>query len=199
MLRTVAAKHVAAVALLATLLLSGCGASLPACPATPPSAGEYRLGVGDKIEVDVVGLPPTYQQVNGAFTIQSDGTVAVPIAGSFTAAGSSAPELADKISHALVLPSLFNQPPKVTVEVSAPQSYFVLGEVARPGSYTYRPGLNSFSAVADAGGATFRGNQDYGTLYRDGEYCTANLALTKGVAPTPIRPGDVLKVPEVVF
>lgn len=200
MLRTFATKHVSAVALLATLLLAGCGgASLPDCPASPAAGEHSRLGVGDKIEVDVVGLPEAYRQVNGSFTIQSDGTVSVPIAGSFPAAGATGSELADKIAQALVMPSLFNQPPKVTVEVNSPQSYYVLGEVSKPGSYPYEPGLNSASAVATAGGVTYRGNQDYGVIYRDRQYCKANLGVTQGPPPTPIHPADVLRVPEVAF
>lgn len=200
MLRTFATGHVSTFALLATLLLGGCaGASLPACPATPAPAAQSRLGVGDKIQVDVLGLPTAYQQVNGTFTIQPDGTVSVPIAGAFPAAGVTASALADKISQALVMPSLFNQPPRVTVEVNTPQAYFVLGEVSKPGSYPYQSGLNSASAVATAGGVTYRANKDYGTILRDGQYCKASLGMTQSATPTPIHPGDILNVLEVAF
>jgi protein involved in polysaccharide export with SLBB domain len=190
-------------ALLAILSLSACSsvASLSSCPETPATgaAGQYDLRVGDKVEVDVVDLPAAYKQVSGDFIIQSDGSVAVPIAGRFPAAGSTDSELADKIARALVLPSLFNTPPKVTVELVTPQPYFILGEVTKPGSYPFSPGLSVYSAIATAGDFTYRANKSYALVFRGNQACKASLSVADPSAPTPIYPGDIIRIPEVAF
>ena len=44
----------------------------------------------------------------------------------------------------------------MTVEVANFRPFYILGEVAKPGEYPFKGGLNVLSALALAGGSTYR-------------------------------------------
>jgi polysaccharide export outer membrane protein len=77
------------------------------------------------------------------------------------------------------------------VQVLAYRPIFVLGEVAKPGQYAYQPGMTMLTAVAVAGGFTYRGVQDYAADVRslNGEVTEGNVTPESFLAP-----GDVIKV-----
>jgi polysaccharide export outer membrane protein len=156
-------------------LLGGCGAigsdqvasalagSTPSGSTAPPtSTAQLRLAPGDKIRVTVYGE----DKISGEYQIDNSGTVSLPLAGTVEAAGLTKPEL----EHALTekLKSGYLRNPKVTVDVVSFRPFYVLGEVAKPGEYPYRSGLNVLSAIAIAGGATYRANNTVVLIQRSG-------------------------------
>jgi protein involved in polysaccharide export with SLBB domain len=71
-----------------------------------------------------------------------------------------------------------------------------LGEVAKPGEYQFRSGLNVLSAIAIAGGATYRANNSKVLIQRSG----ATEVTEYPQSPTvTVMPGDVVRVPERFF
>lgn len=81
--------------------------------------------------------------------------------------------------------------PSVSVEVLAYRPVFVLGEVAKPGQYPYQPGMSALTAVAIAGGFTYRAVQDYMSVIRS----TGGTAVEGIAQPSSFSaPGDVIKV-----
>src|SRR5215470_1521737 len=58
--------------------------------------------------------------------------------------------------------------PKVTVDVVSFRPFYVLGEVQKPGEYQFRSGLNALSAIAIAGGPTYRANTSKVMIQRSG-------------------------------
>jgi polysaccharide export outer membrane protein len=95
-------------------------------------------------------------------------------------------------------PSLKNniRNPKVTVDVTSYRPFYVLGEVQKPGEYQFRSGLNVLSAIAIAGGATYRASTSTVVIQRSG----SNELKEFPQSPTVlVMPGDVVRVPERYF
>ncbi len=165
------------------------GRDLQALPAYQPQT--YRLGPGDQLRVLTFGE----DQLTGEFRVDDQGQIAMPLIGNVTAAGRSPKELESEIARALLRGDYLKNP-HVTVEVIAYRPIFVLGEVAKPGQYPYQPGMTFLTAVAIAGGFTYRGVQDYGEVVRTNK----GVAISGRVSQNSfLAPGDVVRVLERYF
>lgn len=174
---------------LATLLLSSCGPDLPPLPTTP--TGPYRLGIGDEVRVITFGE----SQLTGQFAVNDSGYIAVPLLGLVPARGLTTAQLENRIATLLRRGNLIKNP-SVSVEVTAYRPVFILGEVEKPGRYPYEPGMTVLTAVAIAGGFTYRAVKGHVRILR-----TNGGPAVEGVAPrnTYLEPGDVITVLERTF
>ena len=86
--------------------------------------------------------------------------------------------------------------PSVAVEVIAYRPIYVLGEVNKPGQYAYQPGMTVVTAVAVAGGFTYRAVEGYAAVVR-----TVEGKAIEGRASRQafVQPGDVITVFERRF
>ena len=181
-----------AVALLLLLLpLAACapGAGLPKLPPAP--SGPYRLGAGDKLRMLTVADPA----LDGDFRISGAGDIELPLLGRFHAAGFTASGLARALEYALKAAGL-ERAPSVAVEVLRYRPVFVLGEVHKPGAFPYQPGMTVLTAVAEAGGFTYRAVTGYAEVVRSrhGGALTARAGRDAALSP-----GDVVTVFERRF
>ena len=86
--------------------------------------------------------------------------------------------------------------PKVTVDVASFRPFYILGEVGKAGEYPFKSGLNVMSAMALAGGATYRASRSTVMIQHAGE----NGFKAYPMSPTiPVLPGDLIRVPERYF
>ena len=152
--------------------------------------GEIRLAAGDKIRVTVFGE----DKLSGDFEVDPAGSVSLPLAGTMQAAGLTKPEFERQLSERLKGTYLRN--PKVTVDVANFRPFYVLGEVQKPGEYPYRSGLNVLSAIAVAGGSTYRASTSKVLIQRSG---TVELSEYPQSPTVSVMPGDVIRVPERYF
>ena len=165
------------------------GADLPQLPDYSP--GGYRLGGGDQIRIITFGS----DQLSGQFHVDDQGNVAVPLVGNVKASGMTASQFATKLQTELDAQK-FLRDPKVSVEVLTYRPIFVLGEVNKPGQYPYSPGMTMLTAVAVAGGFTYRAVESYASDVRT----SGGPATTGKIGPqTFLAPGDVVKVYERHF
>ena len=181
-----------AVALLLLLLpLAACapGAGLPKLPPAP--SGPYRLGAGDKLRLLTVADPA----LDGDFRISGAGDIELPLLGRFHAAGFTASGLARALEYALKAAGL-ERAPSVAVEVLRYRPVFVLGEVRKPGAFPYQPGMTVLSAVALAGGFTYRAIKDRAEVVRP-RHGRPEAALARRASP--LLPGDVVTIFERRF
>ena len=181
------------VCLLLCLSVAGCNSGVDLGAAGPPSGayvGAPRLQAGDKVRVTVFGE----DKISGEYEIDPGGSVSLPLAGTLHAAGLTKPEFEQTLAKKLRSEYLRN--PKVTVDMAAFRPFYVLGEVEKPGEYPYRSGLNVVSAMAVAGGNTYRASRSYVLIQRAGEQGFAEYPLSPNVA---IYPGDLMRVPERYF
>ena len=167
------------------------GASTPLGSSSPPISGsQLRFAPGDKVRVTVFGE----DKLSGEYQIDTAGALSLPLAGTIEAAGLSKPELEQALIAKLKSEYLRN--PKVTVEVVSFRPFYVMGEVAKPGEYPYRSGLNVLSAIAIAGGATYRANGLVVLIQRSG---TTEMVEYPQSPNVPIFPGDVVRLKERFF
>lgn len=154
------------------------------------SFSEIRLAAGDKVRVTVFGE----DKLSGEYQVDTGGYVSLPLAGSLKAAGMTAPELERALEAKFK--GTYLRSPRVTVEVLTFRPFYVLGEVTKPGEYPFRPGLNVLSAIAIAGGATYRASTSKVTIQRSG---TTELQEFPQSPTVRVNPGDLIRVPERYF
>jgi polysaccharide export outer membrane protein len=166
------------------------GADLPPI-GDAASSNAYQLGAGDKLRIITYGD----DNLTGDFTVNGGGDVEIPLLGAVHAAGRTVPQLQASIAHALSARGLLNKP-SVSVEVSEYRPIFVLGEVAKPGQYPYQPDMTVVTAVAVAGGYTYRAVKARVEITR-----TRDGTVQHGQAQPDalLRPGDVVTVLERYF
>lgn len=191
------------VAVFALTVCTGCGASGPAVRGTlPPVEESSQLGPGDVFKMQIVGekdLPEEYQ-------IASDGTVALPYLERLKVGGLEPQEVAKLVTKELKERKIL-QKPVVIVRVEAYNSrkVTVLGEVQKPGSFPYSPGLTLIQAVSQAGGFNSIAKLDQVRLTRKGKQGDVTVvvsadAINEGAAPDiPLQAGDRIYVPQRVF
>jgi polysaccharide biosynthesis/export protein len=174
----------AALTLLTQLAACSPGANEPPMPQYTTNG--YKLGGGDQVRIITFGVA----QLSGEFTVDDQGKIALPLVGVLSAVNLTPEELGEKISARLKSKNLLSDP-SISVQVATYRPIFVLGEVNKPGLYPYQPGMPLLTAVAIAGGFTYRAVEHYAADVR-----TVNGKVIRGnVTPNSfIAPGDVVKV-----
>jgi polysaccharide biosynthesis/export protein len=99
------------------------------------------------------------------------------------------------VSAALVRAQLIRAP-SVAVEVTVYRPIFVLGEVNHPGQYPYQPGMTVVTAVAVAGGFTYRAVEDRASIVRSVD---GKAVEERAERQTYVEPGDVITIYERRF
>src|SRR6185437_5612838 len=153
-----------AASLVATL--SGCastGADLPPLPAATKLSDVYVLGAGDKLRIVLYGGDPTNARTGGEaanqFVISDTGTVDAPYIGEIPAAGLTVDQLKRNITAKLS--DGYIKDPKVGIDIVVSRPFYIVGEINHPGAYPCTTGSRLVSAVAIAGGYTYRANEDF--------------------------------------
>jgi polysaccharide export outer membrane protein len=170
-------------------LLAAIGLAL--LSALVPCRAEYRLSPGDVIEITVAGMPELKQRA----PIQLDGTIAIPMAGTIVAAGSTSADVQARAEMALAAKVLRQrtpdgrdravliQPGDVAVAVVEYRPVYVNGDVLQPGQHPYRPQMTVRQAIALSGGVSMvRGRSatmGVEVVEVDRDYRTTVLALAK--------------------
>ncbi len=150
----------------------------------------YILQAGDSISIQVFDEPDLSMDT----TVGQSGTINYSYLGTVAVAGHSAQQLTDVITAKLRDGYLKN--PSVNVSVNQYRAFYVDGEVGRPGSYGYEPGLTLAKAVSLAGGMTDRASRRKIFLTREvgGEKKSYRVELTQA-----IEPGDIITIKEGFF
>lgn len=154
------------------------------------SASSPILQPGEKIKVTVFGE----DRLSGEYEIDPAGMVSLPLAGTVKAAGLTKPDLERELAKKFRGEYLRN--PKVTVDVASFRPFYILGEVGKPGEYPYKSGLNVMSAIALAGGSTYRASRSNVLIQHIGDNGFREYPLSPTI---PVLPGDLIRLPERYF
>lgn len=150
----------------------------------------YQLGSGDTISINV------YDEKELSIEkarLSDAGTISLPMLGEIKVLGLTVSELELQVVKGL---KQYLVNPKVTVSIDVYRDFFVNGQVYRPGSFPYQPGLTVLKAVAIAGGFKDRASKTHVTIIKDGdEKHTPN----KADLGTLVKPGDIITVEESFF
>lgn len=149
----------------------------------------YQLGIGDKLKVTVFGE----KDLSGEFEINGQGNISMPLVGEIAAKGATLSQFRSRIRKKLENGYLTK--PRVAIEVLNYRPIYVHGEVRSGGEFEYKNGLRIRDVIAKAGGYTYRANQGYVIMSREG----ANEVRLSLPSSTPVLPGDNIRVPERFF
>ncbi|MDB5360375.1 MAG: polysaccharide export protein [Rhodospirillales bacterium] len=170
-------------------LVAGC-ADAPRPEAATPSDASL-LHTGDTVNITVFGQP----QLTGEQIVDDHGEVSVLLAGRAKIAGLT-PTAAEGALRERLGKGGIVVTPSVSVVVTKHLPVYVVGEVARPGSYDWSGDLRTINAVALAGGYTYRAKSSGLRVIRHGDPQHTEYAADQ---TTEIEPGDTVIVPERWF
>jgi polysaccharide export outer membrane protein len=160
----------------------------------PPRLGtsmpDYKLGTGDKIRIIVYGE----DDLGGEFEVDGSGFVRLPLIGQVPAAGFTIRDFEAEVTAQLADGYVNN--PRVSADVVAYRPFFIIGEVNKPGQYPYQNDMNLLTAVALAGGYTYRADDTDIYIRRSGSTDEKEYPAD---ATTKIQPGDIIRVSERYF
>lgn len=181
-------------ALASILFLSGCAGDGPITGSVQAlqnaQSTRYTLSAGDKLHIVVFGE----NNLSGDYTIAPEGTIGFPLVGDIPAAGLTVSQLQKSVSDSLA--NRYVQNPRVTIDASSLRPFYILGEVNKPGQYSYVPDLTALAAVATAQGFTYRADMSYIYIRHARDASERQFPLT---ATTMIEPGDTIRVTQRYF
>ena len=114
---------------------------------SPSLNGGYIIGPLDRLSISVWKEP----ELSRLVSVRPDGKISLPLVGDIQAAGLSPTALAAVIEKEMKR-YIANPTTAVIVEEARSQRVYVLGEVARPGTFPLVPGMRVLQALATAGG-----------------------------------------------
>ncbi len=206
-LQTLLKRLALGAAMLGALALAGC-ASTPVTTMADPGptpTSDYLIGPGDNVNIIVWRNPEVSQSV----PVRPDGRITTPLVEDLEASGKTSTELARDIEKAL---AKFIQQPVVTVIVTGFTGTYgeqirVIGQAARPQALPYRRDMSLMDVLIAVGGVTEFASGNKATIIRtvDGKQQQFRVRLNDLIkegdisANVPMRPGDVLVVPESFF
>ncbi len=154
------------------------------------SSENYRLGQGDRISIQVFDEPDLTINTQ----VGAKGSINYSYLGDMQVENKTAEELEKDIVRLLEDGYLVN--PSVNVSIVEYRPFFINGEVRRPGSYPYQPGLTLDKAIALAGGLTDRASKRKMFLI---SAQNPNGKQTKVTLQNKIGPGDIISIQEGFF
>lgn len=190
------------------LAIGGCAStSLPPASAEGalPPMHDYLVGPGDSVNIIVWRNP----EVSMSVPVRPDGKITTPLVDDLPASGKTASQLARDIEKAL---AKYIQDPVVTVIVTGfvgpySEQIRVIGQAAKPQALPYREGMSLMDVMIAVGGITEFASGNKASIIRGAGEKQQRLAvrlddlIKEGdiSANTPMRPGDILVIPESFF
>ena len=196
----------------AMMLAAACALALGGCATrgqqpveTQVTDTQYLIGPGDAVNIIVWRNP----EVSMSVPVRPDGKITTPLVEDLPAAGKTSTALARDIEKAL---AKYIQQPVVTVVVTSfvgnyDEQIRVIGQAAKPQALPYRRDMSLMDVMIAVGGTTEFAAGNRASLIRnvDGKQQRFNVRLDDLIkdgdisANVPMRPGDVLVIPESFF
>lgn len=196
----------------AIVLAAACALALGGCATrgqqpieTQVTDSQYLIGPGDAVNIIVWRNP----EVSMSVPVRPDGKITTPLVEDLPAAGKTSTALARDIEKAL---AKYIQQPVVTVVVTNfvgnyEEQIRVIGQATKPQALPYRRNMSLMDVMIAVGGTTEFAAGNRASLIRnvDGKQQRFNVRLDDLIkdgdisANVPMRPGDVLVIPESFF
>ncbi|MEE4217331.1 MAG: polysaccharide biosynthesis/export family protein [Xanthomonadales bacterium] len=152
--------------------------------------GGYRLGAGDRVYVTVFNQ----EDLTGEFVLDGEGRFSMPLIGVVKAAGLTPLELEQLLVSRLKPDYLVN--PRISIEMRNYRPYYLIGEVRTTGSFAYVDGITYLTAIAMAGGYSYRAKKDVVYVIRGNDEEQEEVKLDVN---EKVQPGDIIRVAERLF
>lgn len=165
----------------------------------------YRIGPEDELSVEVRGE----ETISRTVPVRPDGRITLPLIGDVPAVDRTVEELQATIAKAL---EPYLTTPQVQVSVVNATSAFpdrirIIGKAVAPRSLPYREGMTALDAMIEIGGLPNEAAADSAYILRGSGAAQRKIRLRLGElmergrmgANRPLRPGDILVIPEGFF
>jgi len=153
-------------------------------------AGDYIIGEGDVLQVNVLGNP----ELTTTARVSREGQIRLPLIGQVFVAGIALPRIADVIASRLANGYLVDPQVSVSVQEYRTLKATIIGMVNRTGVYEFRDRLTFLELISRAGGLSPDADASAVVTSRSGESRTVDLRglLTLGNVSLDIeiRDGD---------
>jgi protein involved in polysaccharide export with SLBB domain len=159
-------------------------------PTTNASDSTYKLDSGDRIQISIFNQP----DLSGEYQLDGNGQFSMPLIGSVNAQGATPAELEALLVDRFRPDFLVN--PRIFVQVMNYRPYYLVGEVLGTGPFPYVPGLTYLTAIAKAGGFTYRAKKDVVYVVRADDPTQTELKLD---VEEKVQPGDIVRIAERMF
>lgn len=170
-------------------------------PGIPSPQAEYRIAPPDTLTITVRPEPEIVREV----VVRPDGRISMDLIGDVDVRGRTVEEVRTDITRRL---KEFIVQPDVTVAIKKSESrtFYVFGEVMRPGAYPLVGDVTAVYALGIAGGSTKFAAENDATLVRPSPegrlvYPVYFKAMTRegdGRTNYALQPGDVIYVPPTI-
>jgi polysaccharide biosynthesis/export protein len=166
-------------------------------PARLTNDTAYRLGPEDQLRISVWDN----KDLTLDLVVRPDGKVSMPLIQDVVAEGLTAAQLADEIQRKLAAYIVNPEVSVIVLQVNAPK-YFLIGNIARPGTYPLRGDMSVLQALALGGGFTQFASPKRIKLIRAAggkqevrEINYYDLIEDGGTGNYLLKPGDTIVVP----
>jgi polysaccharide export outer membrane protein len=164
---------------------------LSAQQATPGASDTtYKLDSGDVVRISVFNQP----DLSGEYMLDGDGRFSMPLVGSVAAGGLTPAELEALLVDLYRPDYLVN--PRIFIQVMNYRPYYLVGEVRGTGAFPYQAGMTYLTAIANAGGFTYRAKKDHVMVIRADDPAQKEIKLD---VEEKVLPGDIIRVEERLF
>lgn len=146
---------------------------------------EYRLGSGDIVRVVVYGEDDLTTETQ----LTDMGTLTFPLLGQISVKGLTPTQVRENITEGLLDGYLVD--PRVSVMIMQYRSFYINGQVNRPGAFDFQPGLTVRKAVSLAQGFTNKGSGKNIYIISDSD---PRQKQRRASLNSSITPGDIITV-----
>ena len=170
-------------------------------PAPPdaPATGEYGVGPGDVLEVNVIGN----DDLSRIPTVQTNGAITYPLLGEVQVAGLTVAEIRRKLTNLLEKDYLVKPQVEVKVREFNSQYVSVVGEVNSPGRKPLRGKTRLIDALLESGGFKASASAEVMITRTEGEFEGGRKTITVRISSQatlqdqinlelPLRNGDII-------
>lgn len=159
-------------------------------PPVEQEDSSYKLGPRDRVSITVFNHP----DLSGDYELDGNGRFSMPLIGIVNAAGKSPVELESFLVNRYKPEYLVN--PRISIRVANYRPYYLIGEVQSTGPFPYVAGISYLTAIAMAGGYTYRAKKDVVYVIHANDPEQEEVKLD---ANEKVQPGDIIRVAERLF
>jgi polysaccharide biosynthesis/export protein VpsN len=164
--------------------------------------GSFLVHAGDKLNVQVYGD----KDLSGVFSVDESGKINYPLLGPVEVQNLELSEVQQVLSERLGKDYLVDPRVQVDFEKSTAKSLIILGQINKPATYDYVPGMTLLRLISDAGGFTSLSDPGRVKIVRsvkNGAKETIKVNVKRILdgkqEDFELQPGDVIVVAESFF
>jgi polysaccharide biosynthesis/export protein VpsN len=182
-------------------MLAACGGR-PRPPDLPAPVSNETVGAGDVFELRIV----REENLPTVFTVAPDGTVDLPYIKRVEVGGLEPQQISAVVRKRLIELDYLTDPiVSVNVKEYNSKRVEIIGEVQKPGSLRFEPGMTLLRALSLAGGFNQMAARDKVMIRRhSGRSTRADTVnvqhiIENAIADIPLQAGDSINIPQRIF